>query len=136
MLFGDLAIRGFAENAGAAAIHRAPGYPLRTPLGSSAQICLDDRMNNDESADTGEETAQEQGDKAALDDKGALKPCEVCGGEFAAFPGRAFIQSVEEDGTYTPATGLEVVKSMCTNCGLLRLHVAELLFFEDDEDAG
>jgi hypothetical protein len=95
-------------------------------------------MNNHESANAGEESAQDQRDKAALDDKGALKSCEVCGGEFAPFPGRAFIQSVEEDGTYRRGMGLEVVKSMCTNCGLLRLHAAELLFFEDgeDDDAG
>lgn len=85
-----------------------------------------------DSADTGEESAQAKRDKAALEDKGALKPCEACGGEFGPFPFRSFLQSVE-DGTMRRGVGLEVVKSMCSNCGLLRLHVADLLFYEDGE---
>lgn len=91
-------------------------------------------MKHHESADASEETAQGKRDKAALEDKGALKPCEACGGEFEPFPIRSFLQSVE-DGTMKRGVGLEVVKAMCSDCGLLRLHVAELLFFEDNEDA-
>jgi hypothetical protein len=91
-------------------------------------------MNSHESADPGEETAQEQRDKAALEDKGALKPCEACGGDFVPFPVRTFLQTVNADGTMRRGTGAEMVTAMCRACGLMRLHAAELLFFEDDED--
>jgi hypothetical protein len=91
-------------------------------------------MDNHESADASEETAQEQRDKAALEDKGALKPCEACGGEFVHFPIRTFLQTVEADGTMRRGTGAEMVTAMCRDCGLMRLHAAQLLFFEDDEE--
>jgi hypothetical protein len=30
--------------------------------------------------------------------------------------------------------GGEMVTAMCSNCGLMRLHAAQLLFFEDDDE--
>jgi hypothetical protein len=91
-------------------------------------------MDSHGSPDAGEKTAQEQRDKAALEDKGALKPCEACGGEFVHFPIRTFLQTLNADGTMRRGSGAEMVTAMCRHCGLMRLHAAELLFFDDGED--
>jgi hypothetical protein len=69
-----------------------------------------------------------EGDEAVLDRKGALKPCEACGGDFVALDLRGFIQLVNQDLSLTPGSGGEMLMAMCRNCGLMRLHSTTLLF--------
>lgn len=88
-----------------------------------------------ESPETGEESAHAERDKAALDDKGALKPCEACGGDFAPLGIRGMIQTVGDDHSIRLGDGGEMVMAMCTNCGLMRLHAVALLFMDEADDA-
>lgn len=87
-----------------------------------------------ESTDSGEEPAYAERDKAALEDKGALKPCEACGGEFRALGLRMFFQSVDDDDTMRRGVGTGVTTAICSNCGLLRFHYPNLLHDEWSDD--
>ncbi len=75
-------------------------------------------------------------DEAVLDGKGALKPCDACGGEFVALGMRGFLQILNEDRSLTLGEGGEMIVAICNNCGLIRLHSTNLLFMDDNDAAG
>lgn len=93
-------------------------------------------MDGHELSESGEESAYAERDKAALEDKGALKPCEACGGNFVPFGMRSFLQLVDEPGTMRRGTGTEMAMAMCANCGLMRFHAVSLLEMDEDDAAG
>lgn len=93
-------------------------------------------MDGHELSQSGEEPAYAERDKAALENKGALKPCEACGGDFAPLGLRGFLQMVDEPGTMRRNTGGEMALAMCSNCGLMRFHAVTLLEMDDDDAAG
>lgn len=93
-------------------------------------------MNEPESPETSQEPAYAERDKAALEDKGALKPCEACGGNFVPFGMRSFLQLVDEPGALRRNTGAEMAMAMCANCGLMRFHAVSLLEMDEDDAAG
>jgi hypothetical protein len=88
-----------------------------------------------ESPESGEEPAYAERDKAALEDKGALKPCEACGGDFAPLGLRSFVQTVNDDDTMRRGVGSTAAIAMCVNCGLMRFHSTTLLYLDEADDA-
>jgi len=91
-----------------------------------------------ESSKSSEDAANRWRDQTALEDKGALKPCEACGGEFRPVGTRTFLQSIDADGSLRSGIGAEAITAICINCGLLRFHFAALLHDDwgDDDAAG
>jgi hypothetical protein len=97
---------------------------------------LDSGMAENKSSDSGEKSAYAEGDEAALDDKGALKPCEACGGDFAPLGLRAFVQTVDDGEVFKTGSGATAAIALCMNCGLMRFHYVNLLRGEIDDAAG
>jgi hypothetical protein len=91
-------------------------------------------MNDEISPETAEEAAKRERDEAALDRKGATKPCEACGSEFYVSGLDALVQLVHPDGSVKLGEGGKAVTAFCSNCGLVRLHLTNLLF-KDEADA-
>jgi hypothetical protein len=89
-------------------------------------------MDADSSSNPGEKPAYAKRDEAALENKGALKSCEACGGDFVPMGLRGFIQSVEDDGTMRRGIGSSYAIAICRNCGLVRLHSTDLLYLDED----
>jgi hypothetical protein len=90
-------------------------------------------MNDEPSPESAEEAAKRAEDLAALEQLGALRACEACGGEFTALGMRALLQLVGEGGRIKLGEGGEMVVAMCTNCGLMRMHSATLLFMDEED---
>jgi hypothetical protein len=88
------------------------------------------------SSDSGEEPAYAERDKAALEDKGALKPCEACGGRFVPLGLRSFLQTIDEPGVMRRGFGTEMALAMCLDCGLMRFHSISLLEMDEGDAAG
>ncbi|MGN6663026.1 MAG: hypothetical protein ACTHK6_02280 [Solirubrobacterales bacterium] len=91
-------------------------------------------MNDEISPETAEEAANRERDEAALDRKGATKPCEACGSEFYVSGLHVLVQLVGSGKSIKLGEGGEAVTAFCSNCGLIRLHLTNLLFKDEEED--
>jgi hypothetical protein len=93
-------------------------------------------MNDDLSPETAEEAANRERDEAALNGKGALKPCEACGSEMYVPGLHVLVQLVSPDRSIKLGEGGEAATAFCSNCGLIRFHLTNLLFKGEDDAAG
>ena len=65
---------------------------------------------------------------AALARKGANGACEACGSHTWGVGDRLLlVQALDATGRFSPGSGVEAVPVFCRHCGLLHLHVVNVL---------
>ena len=65
---------------------------------------------------------------AALTRKGAGGACEACGSDTWGVGERLLlVQALDPGGRFVPGRGVEVVPVFCRHCGLLHLHLVNVL---------
>jgi hypothetical protein len=70
--------------------------------------------------------------ESALERKGARGRCQACGADAWGTGERLLLVHVlDGEGNFAPGHGVEAVGVYCRRCGLLRLHVANLLLRDE-----